>query len=602
MRQAAKLARKMLNGEDCTNGREYRAVLAAENVGEMESMASVRTLLKGTAPWKLLFDGQPAAMTVHGRALGFRMVTRAGATLHQNLIAPHQGYPWLVFLLLKTPSVAVRIYQDACFGCPGGYMDAWSISFCRQFPSVEKLQSQAARCVLVLVLIMLWIDTGTLESLHASVRRLILAVSCQAVLREFKDVQNAWMAQTTRRHDEHHSWYAPPSAAAPAPIRGKRGKKRKRKRSRVKRVDKKKRKPGHGGAWRAFLVCKLTKVGGSRGFKRNSEYSLAYAAISPAEKEILKASGRAATLVGRRKKNRSASSFGPRSRDIERQRMRDYCEGLQGLINSIDGEIDDLETLADIEHAAGSSMGALGAVNLRRRLRNTAIAREYTEDVRSLQAYAEGPGAEAVKRWKAAYFTVEAEVVAVPTEVGDAMFCATNAAKDQAAAADCVAYLARHSGGETAQHAKTDRAWEEFNAPLMCGECEDAREPTPEVRYCRLAGVHLCTPAGKILQALRESFHTNVLKALAPAHSDERSWLKEGMYSVICQGYNVGTAAAALIPEDADADMTVIFHVSFMQLSPWRPTWMLMGAADPPPGDLPARDGRMYCEVGSQGR
>ena len=50
----------------------------------------------------------------------------------------------------------------------------------------------------MLVLLISWVHTSTIESLHASVRKLIHRVT-QTHVQEFADIQCAWLAQAARR-------------------------------------------------------------------------------------------------------------------------------------------------------------------------------------------------------------------------------------------------------------------------------------------------------------------------------------------------------------------------------------------------------------------
>ena len=104
LRQQAKVARACNAGQDPRGCREYRAELAAESVAETACMDSLRTMLTDPHEWDMLLDNEAGAMTVHGRSLAFRMITRAGGSLEQLLMHPHRGYPFKFFAYLNTPS------------------------------------------------------------------------------------------------------------------------------------------------------------------------------------------------------------------------------------------------------------------------------------------------------------------------------------------------------------------------------------------------------------------------------------------------------------------------------------------------------------------
>jgi len=199
LKQQAKVARCCNQGVATEHSREYRALLAAESKDENVCMDSIRFLFSGIPPWQYYFDTVPRALTVRGRALAFRMASRAGCSLEEMLLLPHRGYPWKTLRMRRDPSLAEEIDKDGRdTTCKGGYMDEWSKGIWTQFPSVEQLKSNACMAVLLLALLLAWVCTGTLESLHASVRRMIQRVQ-QTHMREFGDVQCAWVTQAARR-------------------------------------------------------------------------------------------------------------------------------------------------------------------------------------------------------------------------------------------------------------------------------------------------------------------------------------------------------------------------------------------------------------------
>ena len=186
-------------------------------------------------------------------------------------------------------------------------------------------------------------------------------------------------------------------------------------------------------------------------------------------------------------------------------------------------------------------------------------------------------------------------MVSVPTEMGDAMqyLCARD--EDTLDACNAVGDLVLHAGGESAQHSRLDGGWAELNAPIMCAECGEEEDTKPEARWCRNAGMCLCVGEGRNIAKCRDAFHDLVLKPFAPAHSEQRAMLKDGRYAVSCAGR--APASLGEDPANRDVDEEVILHISFMNLPPWRATWMLLERAEPPAGEPPTTERRAYFKV-----
>ena len=184
MRQQAKVAKAINQGKPTEGVRDYRVLLAANNVAENVCMRSLQDLFAGPAPWRLYFDDQPDALTTSGRAKGFRMVSRAGAALEELLRKVHVGYPFTTFRLLREPDLAGKVCDDATDEeCKGGLVDRWTKGMVKQFPSADALRSKDFHAILLLALQLLYMCTGTIETLHASIRRMINACSVQTHLR-----------------------------------------------------------------------------------------------------------------------------------------------------------------------------------------------------------------------------------------------------------------------------------------------------------------------------------------------------------------------------------------------------------------------------------
>ena len=112
--------------------------------------------------------------------------------MEQLLASSHRVFPFKTLRLVTEPDLADEIATEASDDtCKGGWCDPWTKALYKQFNSVEQLLSKAFQAVLILALMLMWIRTGTIETLHASIRRMILGPSTQSSQRDFADAQCA---------------------------------------------------------------------------------------------------------------------------------------------------------------------------------------------------------------------------------------------------------------------------------------------------------------------------------------------------------------------------------------------------------------------------
>jgi len=291
VRQQAKVARALNRGLDPNGCREYRAQLAAENVAETKCMQKLQAMITQPKEWSPLMDNEKPAQTVHGRALVFLMTTRAAGATESLLIYPHQGYPWVMFRLPKDHSLATKITKDAQnTTCKGGFMDDWSLGVARQFPTEEDLVSPDCMAVIFMFMLIAWVCTGTLETLHATIRRFILACSVQASTREFMDIQCSWMANTARRMQSHFAAYSRKPAAQAERKAPRKGLKRKRVSDDTEHIERPKAKRP-GGPWRVFVRLKTIACKRRKAFTMMPTISREYKELTAAERDQLAIAG-----------------------------------------------------------------------------------------------------------------------------------------------------------------------------------------------------------------------------------------------------------------------------------------------------------------------
>ena len=300
-KQRSKLAKARNTNGDIAQGREYRALLAATNVYENEAMTSIQRLYDDTDTWTTRLAPEPQAMTVRGRALGFRIVARIGAGLEQNLIHRHKQYPFTTLRLYREPHLAAQVFEDATDTvCVGGYVDPWTKSVVAEHADASGLVSPLFLAVLILVVLTVWVCTGLIESLHATTRRLIFQASVHTHQARFDDVNAAWVRGAARRMQQRclmlrgRSTSERPAATDMA-IEPRRGRKRKAKcMSDGRPMPKPKRKPFHnpGGPWRCFVRQRLWGCKQRQAFKHTMEtLSAEYRNLSRADKATYREGG-----------------------------------------------------------------------------------------------------------------------------------------------------------------------------------------------------------------------------------------------------------------------------------------------------------------------
>jgi len=418
LRQQAKVARAKQANASTADVRDYCATVAASNVHEAKFLESVRDLLGGREPWFLL-QFEPEAKTVVARETGFRVVSRAGAAMSVLLYWPHELYPFKFLRLLKEPALAEEIIEEVTRHtlCRGGFVDEWVLAMLKLYPTADDLRNREFRASLALVLMMIYVGNGPVESLHAMVRRLILAASQHTHLKEFADVNSMWLLNSARRQTgfvciDEVSGVAPAALVERAP-------KRKRTVMMTDGAPVKKKVRRCGGAFRAFVRWRTLGVGLQKGFKeRGATLAREYRALSPAEKEEFKRRGKAATLVGRTKKARTQSSFGPRRRDEEKMRQRKWTRGLLNTLTDYDAGLEEVALMSNIELGNGSFITAQKVDTLRARLANAGRLEELRNDARSIELYQNTVGKAEVQSHAEEHVDNDFHVAPMATESG----------------------------------------------------------------------------------------------------------------------------------------------------------------------------------------
>ena len=595
-RQRAGLARKKNRGEDLTNGRTYRMLERARNTAENKCKSEIAALFEPVTPWEHLMDPEAKGLTVHARQLAFRMASRAGCALEQNMIMPQGGWPGRAVRIPWEPQFAAEL-DEKCRknNCTGGLVDNWSRSLWEQFPSPSLLQSQKCKAVILLMLMLACVDGSALESLHATIRRLILSAAVHTHVRSFKDVNASWLMVTARRHlkrMEKVSKQAEPSK--PKTRASRRTKRKQMSTPGPEPANKRVRRPGAGGSWRAFVRqrlwgCKHRKPLQCYGAQLSEEYSY----LSESEHARLREIGRCATEAKKKTKT-TKSSFGLTGQDIERRQTADWHRGLRNMLSYADSQMDEMAALTDLTAVGTGLAGALAVQQIDHRIRGSVEVKNLQKDAEELVQFGANASENTVEQFRSK--VLDGHIIPIPSELGSAheIFQCTD--EHDTDIANLIGYNGLHFAGPRSMQSGLDDAWDALNSTFLDADCCPAC-PKPEKlpKECRDAGMCLCTPAGKELKQLKTSINDELIKPRAVPNSAARVALKEGRWSLLFEGAPLDLDAVDIMDLAEDAELgEVILHIGYQTLKPWRSSFQVLRRAAAPVGEPKSSDDLLY--------
>ena len=217
------------------------------------------------------FDSWPAHWrTMETQSLLFRLLSRQGAGVKENLVVKHRDFPYLLFRLLGDDSSAKEEIESRC----DSSKDAYTESFFAYFG--DDIESPAALSELAMIVTSASTNTASLESSNASLRRRMNATGVQVNLQHLEHTsaefylgklrRRGWEAKFPAGHEMH--WKAATAYA---------------KKDQKPKGDSDGPSRGGGGPWRAFLS--------ERGLYASAEASRLYRALPDHEMERLRKIG-----------------------------------------------------------------------------------------------------------------------------------------------------------------------------------------------------------------------------------------------------------------------------------------------------------------------
>lgn len=185
--QACKAAAAIAMGDLSTSSRQYRLVLAAQGVAERRCQQQVAEIWRSEVLWSCV---PLCDCTISFRALAFKCISRLACVVHELLEVPHRAFPTRMFLLMVQPELASAFAEE-----PECLLDPWSRKLREMYPSLAGAEFQST---LLLCALLCWSDISTLESKHASVRRLLVTRSVQTHRSTFDELSAHWLFMQAR--------------------------------------------------------------------------------------------------------------------------------------------------------------------------------------------------------------------------------------------------------------------------------------------------------------------------------------------------------------------------------------------------------------------
>lgn len=282
---------------------------AYTNKFEQSCLDAVRNLMLQGASWEVM---PPYARTSSMLTRAFLMLSGIGCLCWQLLVA-HKGYPFCMFGLLLDTEAAGRIMHDC-----EHRRDAWSQAFIDHHSGrPEGLKSPDVQAELLHSLHIARRETCQIEAMHASVRRALMSNSVQTHALMFQHVSAHFITQKARkigRKPRRKRALQDDAQPAEGSRQGQTAQQRNQQKHRQKQH--RRRRPGYGGAWRAFI---RQEAGFARGSPDFAELGERYRNLPGEELARLAAVGARATAAGRAG---DSTPFGPRPAQVHRREAK----------------------------------------------------------------------------------------------------------------------------------------------------------------------------------------------------------------------------------------------------------------------------------------
>ena len=544
-----------LEGKPQAQPREYRAAIAAEGRLEVAFFDAILDLGTNHRPWRHIPSFR---LTVAFRALAFKMLSRMGCVVEENLREPHSRFPVKLFLLLSDDSFA-----EEFVGAKACELDSFSRQFIQMFAEAG-LSSPDALAVLRATALVWKFDISGIEARHAAIRRLLAASGHQTNVMSSKTLSSMWAcSQLAARQTSCHG---PGIKKLHLKDELRVGKRKKRARRRGR------------SAWQAY-VSEASK-GQHANFR---QLHAAFQALPPEEVQRLRLKAQLASDAAAGNKVRRVWPFRNRLAKAiaaaRQKQRRSQWSRRQALMD--DGQRLD-QTIADTLAAKASPEEAVAAAERAARF-DAAMLRDAGRQAQAaIAAYRENEGLHAQRLFMEAAPAAAASHDRALVPYPCSHLYAFDFAPDSAALAEHTLSMAKATSrtGNLGMALKMD--WTRRVATIKQDGLQQLPGLSKEERLanqCMHAGLCLCSTEGKTLKRFGNNFLTRVLKAACPPLTPNRALLMDGRVVVAFQSPAFDFAPLFVMKQAQPPDFITPapgqswFHIGLHYLKPYRPTF-----------------------------
>lgn len=548
-RERRKQLEALAGGTASVHSRRYRIVVAAE--GELEDKLAER--VEAAQSDSLLWQAvHPQARTGATNELGFRMLHMARAVVHHHLTEQHLAFPYKLFRTLVRPDLAEEI--AATRPCLLDRFSSWFLAAHQE----GGLHSEVARAQLLLIAELAKLDTADVEVSNGRIRRHLLASSHSTHTQDIVSASSDWVTNEFKRRDEAarrlrgQARFGVPSA--PSRPKG----------DRKEKTVARKRKSSFGGGLRAYIRL-----------HHHEERSFAvlarrYRELGPIEREKVQRLGREMTALGQAAP--SVGRMGPRRRAARAVAKRKREVALDSRLAAIkdDEGIDDLQ-LSRSERVSQPESSLRSAIQAARQeshvesqvkgLQSRELAAALDGFVKERTPDALNDLGEILKFAKVA----DPGAFAVPAQQQSLEFAFPSLKEATKLLATSWAHPRRF------QHflEAIDNDWERKHASIGPPTSPAFQGLTPAMGgACWKAGVCICSPEGRDLQAVRRMWWAKMYTGRFKFGTEARALLAQG--SLVCRLDGESLHEEGIDPQGSSD----FYHLAFALLSPLRATFV----------------------------
>lgn len=174
-----------------SQGREYRITVCAKNTIEHRALEQIRLLLLYDNLWEHLMPVRDRNLKVRG--LTFRMLSRSACIIEDKFCWRHRQFPIKLFLLIHFPNLWEEFL--AIRPCLRGPFFA---KFIAENMVHGGISSRISRSKLILLALMLWTDSGYVESVWSSIRRILMIRNVQTSGMDLEELSALYVCDRAR--------------------------------------------------------------------------------------------------------------------------------------------------------------------------------------------------------------------------------------------------------------------------------------------------------------------------------------------------------------------------------------------------------------------